>query len=92
MALLGINVIIENSFWSKIERKEYKAFYGSKGIPSELHYIDTPQEQRTKNIKKRNKEIANGLNFFLVQEESDINHFFEEPSKKEADVWVKWLC
>ncbi|MFI3325208.1 MAG: ATP-binding protein [Clostridia bacterium] len=87
-AKAGAIAICENGFWSQNERNELKSFYKNMGVKYELHYIDTPEEQRLNNIKKRNKNITeNNLHFFLT-DEKDINHYFEIPTDDEIDVKV----
>jgi len=88
IAQAGANVVIENGVWTKQERDYLKKFYRDGGVNCELHYIDTPEEQRLLNIKKRNQQIINGkLDFYLVQEK-DIYHDFEVPSDDEIDVKI----
>ena len=88
-AKAGAIVICENGFWSRSERDGLRKLYSDMGVPCELHYIDTPQEQRLKNIERRNAEIRRGNSHFYLTGEQDIHHFFEIPDDSEIDVRVK---
>ena len=89
VAKAGAIVICENGFWSRSERNELRKFYSEMGVKCELHYIDTPEEQRFQNIQRRNEEIPQGKSDFFLTNDNDINHFFEIPDDSEIDVRVK---
>ena len=89
-ALAGAAVICENGFWSRSERDELRQFYTGLGVKCELHYIDTPEGQRLRNIRRRNEEIRQGKPHFYLTDERDICHFFEVPDDSEIDVRVEW--
>ena len=89
-AKAGAVVICENGFWSRSERDELRKFYFDMEVKCELHYIDTPEEQRLKNIHYRNEEIQQGKDHFYLTDDNDINHFFDIPNDCEIDVRVKW--
>ena len=89
-AKAGATVICENGFWSRSERDELRSLYSEMNVNCELHYIDTPEEQRLINIQNRNNEVhLSGLHFYITHE-NDIHHFFEIPSDDEIDIRVKW--
>ena len=58
------------------------------GVACELHYIDTPEEQRLKNINKRNEAILRKECYETFMEEKDINHHFDIPTDDEITVRV----
>jgi len=89
-AKAGATVICENGFWSHSERDELRKFYSDMGVKCELHYIDTSEEQRLRNIQRRNNEIKQGKSHFYLTDEKDINHYFEIPAESEIDFRVKW--
>ena len=89
-AKAGAVVICENGFWSRSERDELRKFYSDMGVKCELHYIDTPEEQRLQNIRRRNEKIQQGKDHFYLTNDNDINHFFEIPDDCEIDVRVTW--
>ena len=87
-AKAGAVVICENGFWSRQERGELRKMYADMGVECELHYIDTPEEQRLRNIQKRNETIRLGESDFFLVRDGDINHYFEEPGDDEINVRV----
>ena len=89
-AKAGATVICENGFWPRSERDELRRFYADMGVECELHYIDTPEEQRLQNIQWRNDEIQQDKSHFYVTNDKDIDHYFEIPTIDEIDVKVKW--
>ncbi|MCL2855553.1 MAG: ATP-binding protein [Defluviitaleaceae bacterium] len=88
VAKAGATVIFANGFWSRIERDELRKTYGDMNIVCELHYIDTLEERRYKNIQKRNDEIRKGGMGYILTDPEDINHFFEIPGDDEVDFRV----
>jgi len=89
-AKAGATVILANGFWSRSERDDLRRSYTSMGIQCELHYIDTPEEHRLKNINKRNESVQHGELGYMLTHDKDINHFFEVPDDDEIDHRVKF--
>lgn len=87
-AKVGVNIVIDNGFWSKKERDNLRCFFSDGGVVCELHYIDTPEKQRILNITKRNEEILGGKHDFYLMQDEEIYHFFEPPTDDEIDVKV----
>ena len=88
IAKAGAIAICENGFWPRSERDELKKFYQKMGVRCELHYVDTPEEQRLKNIQARNETVLSGKSNFFFTHEKDIHHYFEIPDEDEIDVRV----
>jgi len=89
-AKAGAVVVCENGFWPRSERDDLRKFYFDMGVNCELHYIDTPEEQRLQNIRRRNEAVHQGKDHFYLTSDNDIYHFFEIPEDCEVDVRVKW--
>lgn len=51
---LGVNVILENGFWSRSERDSYRARATAIGVQTKLHYLDVPLEELKRRLAKRN--------------------------------------
>ena len=90
VAKAGAIAICENGFWSRSERDTLYKFYLDMGVKCELHYVDTPEEQRLLNIRCRNEEIRQGKSHFYLTDDKDIYHYFEIPTDSEIAVRVKW--
>jgi len=84
----GATVLVDNGVWSAEERAMLRKFYADMGVICELHYLDTSEMQRRKNIQKRNAAILRGELNESVMEESDIDHDFDTPHDEEIDVRV----
>ena len=88
----GIDVIMDIGLWQKSERDEARAFYNSRNIANEIHYIDISEAEWQKRIAKRNNEISEGIvNAYYVDEglAEKVDRLFEKPDKSEVDVWIK---
>jgi len=88
VVLAGATVIFANGFWSRGERDALRQYYFDMGVACELHYINTTEEQRYKNIQKRNDDIRNGELGYILTDDKDIYHFFETPTDDEIDCNV----
>lgn len=91
LAGVGCNVILDWGFWTRSGRREVTAFFTTKGIPVEWHYIDVDDETWYKNIAYRNEKIANGEggSDFYVDEGllRKVLSRFEVPDRADMDVW-----
>lgn len=79
------------AFGTKAERDEARAFYKSRGIEYELHYIDVSDEVWRERIEKRNNDIAKGeLSAYFVDDglAAKFGAIFEPPSDDEIDVRI----
>jgi predicted kinase len=73
---LGLNVILENGFWSKEERMEYRDIAKGLGANVVLHYLDVPKAELWRRIQKRNAELPDDS--FRV-------------AKHELEEWLSWF-
>lgn len=53
---LGIDVILENGFWSKAERDEYRIRATAQGFATQIHYLNVPLEELWRRLEQRNAE------------------------------------
>ncbi len=86
-----INVILDWGFWTRAGRNEAKAFYRSRNIECELHYLDLGDEIWQARIDKRNQSVIAGETTAYIVDSALAAKFearFEPPSKDEVDVWV----
>ena len=51
---LGLDVILENGFWSRHERNEIRARAGDLGVPVQLFYLDVPRAELVRRLGARN--------------------------------------
>jgi predicted kinase len=81
----GVPVILDYGFWKKIERDDYRNRAKSLGIPTTIHFLDTPKE-----ILLRRVEIRNGLSkdkTFVIPLEKmhEWYEVFERPDEEELN-------
>ncbi|MCH5197427.1 MAG: ATP-binding protein [Oscillospiraceae bacterium] len=85
----GINIVLDWGFWTREERKEIKEFYVSRGIKSELHYIDISDEiWRFRMNKRNNAVLAEETSAYYIDDNlaAKFASIFEAPSKDEIDI------
>jgi predicted kinase len=51
---LGLDVIMENGFWSRQERDEVRARAAELGVPVTLFYLDVPRAELVRRLRARN--------------------------------------
>lgn len=54
---LGVNVILENGFWSRSERNIYRERASSLGAKTKLHYLDVPLNELRRRLRLRNETL-----------------------------------
>jgi predicted kinase len=54
---LGINVVLENGFWSKQERQQYRERARAHGAQTKLHYLDVTPDELKRRIASRNANL-----------------------------------
>jgi hypothetical protein len=54
---LGINVILENGFWSRKERDEYRARAAALGAETKLHFLDVSRDELLRRLALRNAAL-----------------------------------
>jgi predicted kinase len=51
---LGINVILENGFWSRNERDDFRARAAALGAEIKLHFLDVSRDELLRRLSLRN--------------------------------------
>jgi predicted kinase len=81
--VLGMNVILENGFWSRQERLRFRTEAEALGARVELHFLDVEIDELTRRISKRNSELPPGT-FHVTREELLLwAKSFEPPTEDE---------
>ncbi len=81
--VLGINVILENGFWSRAERDQLRTAAQALGAQVELHYLDVPRAELWARLAKRNANLPPGT-FHVTEEQLDLwLSWFEAPTQDE---------
>lgn len=90
IAHTGASVILDFGFWSKKDREEASAFFKSRAIPLEWHYIDISEEHWKRNIAERNKRVLAGESPDYYVDDGLLAKCiaaFEVPRREEMDCW-----
>ncbi len=74
--VLGMDVILENGFWSGEERARYRSQALALGAHVVLKYLDIPRDELWQRLSKRNENLPPGT--FAVTED-------------ELDTWLGWF-
>jgi len=80
---LGVDVILENGFWTRKERDEYRARAKALGAQTKLYFLDVPRDELLRRLKQRNERLPPDT--FHVKE-SDLDRWisqFEAPTADE---------
>lgn len=86
----GRHVILDWGFWTKQSRDAARAFYESKKIPTELHYIHIDDTLLQAQIRQRNAAVADGsVQAYFVDAGllAKLESRFEIPDETEVDVY-----
>lgn len=81
--VLGVNVILENGFWSREERNHFRTEAEALGAQVELHYLNMSTDELWERISKRNSNLPPGT-FFVSKESLELwAESFEPPTEDE---------
>ena len=80
---LGTNVILDYGLWAREEREDYRLRAKQLGAGSEVHYLDVPEDELLRRLKKRNSQPSQDS--FLISEEAmkPWIAFFQKPALEE---------
>lgn len=85
LAKLGSDVILENGFWTKNDRDNYKKQIKEEGIRIELHFLDVPFEILWERVNKRNKgDYPFKIESHLLEK---WHNLFEPPTDEEGKTY-----
>lgn len=60
LALLGVDVILENGFWAREERELIRDWCRGHGVEVELRFLDAPLEVLEQRVRDRNAALPPG--------------------------------
>lgn len=71
---LGLDVVLENGFWSRQERQQYRDEAKAIGAQTKIYFMDVAPEELKRRLHVRNQNLP-------------LNMFFVNPDL--IDIWVK---
>lgn len=80
---LGVSVILENGFWSRAERLDYRARAEALGARCQLVFLEVPPDELWARLERRNRDLPPNT---LHVERSDLERWlgwFEPPTPDE---------
>jgi predicted kinase len=78
---MGVDVVLENGFWTRAERTELRQAARAAGVPVHLRYLDVPFEELVRRL-----EVRNGLPGMATITRAMLTSYaalFEVPTKAE---------
>lgn len=84
---LGVNVILENGFWGREEREQYRLQAEALGAKVELRFLEVSFDKLWARLSKRNAELPLGT-FVVMKEQLEVWwRWFEPPTKEELESY-----
>lgn len=80
---LGVDVILDFGFWSRVEREEYRGRAAELGAGSELHYLHVPDEVLLARLAARNAQLPAGAFWIPEAMLKSWMQLFEAPTPDE---------
>lgn len=82
---LGVDVILENGFWSRAERDDFRARAAALGADTRLHFLNVPRNELLRRLASRN-EAAPKDTFRVNEAQLDLwSKWFEPPTPEEME-------
>jgi predicted kinase len=80
---LGVDVILENGFWSRSERDDFRARAAALGAGTKVHFLDVQRDELLRRLALRNAEAAPDT-FHVTEAQLDLwSSWFEPPTSDE---------
>ena len=80
---LGINVILENGFWSHDERSRFRAEAEALGARVQIHYLKVDINELWRRLSVRNANLPSGTFFVHREDLESWMKLFEPPTEDE---------
>jgi predicted kinase len=80
---LGLNVVLESGFWSRMERQAFRARAGELGADSKLVYCDATREELKRRLVARNTDLPADTFVVTPDQLEEMWPHFEPPGEDE---------
>ncbi len=80
---LGVDVVLENGFWTRADRDDYRDRARALGADVRLHYLDVPLEQLVRRLEARNAALPPDTFLIPIDDLRRWHARFEVPSADE---------
>lgn len=78
----GVEVVLDDGFWTRTERQKYRAQAEAMGAEVQLIYFDVPVEELRRRLTERNRNLTPGT-FYI--DDTALNLFITKFEVPEAD-------
>lgn len=82
---LGVAVVLENGFWSRRERDDFRSRAAALGAETRLHFLDVPREELLKRLALRNAALPPDTFRVSAAQLDAWSRSFEPPTPDELD-------
>ncbi len=81
---LGVNVVLDFGFWSRVEREEFRARAAALGAGSEIYFLDVPRAELSARVAERAGALPPPGTFRVTEAQLDAwFKLFEPPTADE---------
>ena len=80
---LGVDVVLDNGFWSRAERDRLRARAAELGVLARLHYCDVPLDELKRRVAARNRDLPEHAFAVSAADLDRWNGLFEPPTADE---------
>ncbi|MDA0270522.1 MAG: AAA family ATPase [Chloroflexi bacterium] len=77
---LGLDVILENGFWYRAERAEYRTRAEAVGAATRLHFLDVPRDELWRRLAARNAALPPDTFHISAEQLEEWWGLFEPPT------------
>lgn len=92
LAEAGVTAVVDAGLWARRSREEARAFFATRNIPCEIHYLDVDEATRLQRVEARNRRVLAGEETAYVVDEGlacKADALFEPPAPEEVDRHIK---
>jgi hypothetical protein len=82
---LGVSVILENGFWSRAERDDYRARASVLGVGTKLHFLHVPYDELLRRLAQRNSVLPSDTFPINEAQLESWSKLFEPPTADELE-------
>lgn len=80
---LGVSVVLDFGFWSRLEREDYRARGEALGARVELHVLDLSREELWQRLEARNRDLPPDTFPVTRAELGEWTRWYEPPTEEE---------
>ncbi|MBI1360285.1 MAG: AAA family ATPase [Alphaproteobacteria bacterium] len=83
---LGVDVVLDNGFWSRSERDAYRARAKTAGAETALYFLDVPKDELKRRLELRNRALPPHTFHVTGKDIDEWLRIFEAPTADEPGL------